>query len=352
MEMDQEKLRKEGLIYMDVRVSKFTVILIATASFVIVVAGMRAAAAIINPFLLAVFLAILFSPPLFWLQRQGVPNALAISFIVLILLLVVFFLVVFVGRSANNFLQQLPAYQERLSTIMASSLDWLKSLGLDLSSSSLTDFFSPGKAMRMAANLLTGLTGLFTNMFFILLTVIFILLEASGFPRKMQDAFPEPERTVGPLRTFMESVNRYLAIKTLFSLATGITIWLWLAVLGVDFAPTWGMVAFFLNFVPNIGSIIAAVPAILLALIQLGAPSALLVCLGYAVVNIVFGNILEPRFMGRGLGLSTLVVFISLIFWGWVLGTIGMVLSVPLTMIVKIALASDEQTRWIAILLE
>jgi predicted PurR-regulated permease PerM len=189
-------------------------------------------------------------------------------------------------------------------------------------------------------------------MFFILLTVIFILLEASGFPQKLQDAFPDPEKTVGPFRTFMESVNRYLVIKTLFSLATGITIWLWLTFLGVDFAPTWGMVAFFLNFVPNIGSIIAAVPAILLALIQLGAPSALLVCLGYAVVNIVFGNVLEPRFMGRGLGLSTLVVFISLIFWGWVLGTIGMVLSVPLTMIVKIALASDEDTQWIAIMLE
>jgi AI-2 transport protein TqsA len=141
---------------MDAKVSNVTVILIAAASFVIVVAGMRAAAAIINPFLLAVFLAILFSPPLFWLQRQGVPKALAISAIILVLLVVVFLLVVFVGRSVQSFSQQLPAYQERLSAIMASSLDWLGGLGLDLSSSSLTDFFSPGKAMRMAANLLTG----------------------------------------------------------------------------------------------------------------------------------------------------------------------------------------------------
>jgi len=337
---------------MDVKVSNFSLILIAAASFVIVVAGMRAAATIVNPFLLSIFFAILFSPLLFWLQRQGVPNALAISLIVLIFLLVVFLLVVFVGRSINSFLQQLPTYQQILSVKMGSLFDWLRSFGWDISKSPLTDYFSPGKAMRMAANLLSGLTGLFTNMFFILLTVIFILLEASAFPRKIQAAFPDPDKTVGHFRTFMESVNRYLAIKTLFSLATGITIWLWLAVVGVDFAPTWGMVAFFLNFVPNIGSIIAAVPAILLAVIQLGVPSALLACLGYAVVNIVFGNILEPRFMGRGLGLSTLVVFISLIFWGWVLGTIGMVLSVPLTMIVKIALASDEETRWIAIMLE
>jgi predicted PurR-regulated permease PerM len=150
----------------------------------------------------------------------------------------------------------------------------------------------------------------------------------------------------------MEGVNRYFALKTVFSLITGITVWLWLAVLGVDFAATWGMIAFFLNFVPNIGSIIAAIPAVLLALIQLGVPSALLACLGYALVNIVVGNILEPKFMGRGLGLSTLVVFISLVFWGWVLGPIGMLLSIPLTMIVKIALATDEDTRWISTLLE
>jgi AI-2 transport protein TqsA len=125
-----------------------------------------------------------------------------------------------------------------------------------------------------------------------------------------------------------------------------------LSLIGVDFAPTWGLLAFLLNFIPNIGSIIAAVPAILLALIQLGLPSALLTLLGYLVVNITIGNFLEPRVMGRSLGLSTLVVFLSLLFWGWVLGPIGMVLSVPLTMIAKIALAANEDTRWLAVLLE
>jgi AI-2 transport protein TqsA len=125
-----------------------------------------------------------------------------------------------------------------------------------------------------------------------------------------------------------------------------------LSLIGVDFAPTWGLLAFLLNFIPNIGSIIAAVPAILLALIQLGLPSALLTLLGYLVVNITIGNFLEPRVMGRSLGLSTLVVFLSLLFWRWVLGPIGMVLSVPLTMTAKIALAVNEDTRWLAVLLE
>jgi AI-2 transport protein TqsA len=125
-----------------------------------------------------------------------------------------------------------------------------------------------------------------------------------------------------------------------------------LSLIGVDFAPTWGLLAFLLNFIPNIGSIIAAVPAILLALIQLGLPSALLTLLGYLVVNITIGNFLEPMVMGRSLGLSTLVVFLSLLFWRWVLGPIGMVLSVPLTMTAKIALAVNEDTRWLAVLLE
>lgn len=148
------------------------------------------------------------------------------------------------------------------------------------------------------------------------------------------------------------NVNRYMGFKALFSLATAVSLWGLLTLIGVDFAGTWGLLAFFLNFIPAIGSFIAAIPAILWALVQLGLPSALLTLLAYLVVNIIIGNILEPKFMGNKLGLSTLVVFLSLIFWGWVLGPIGMVLSVPLTMIAKIALATNEDTRWIAVMLE
>jgi predicted PurR-regulated permease PerM len=203
----------------------------------------------------------------------------------------------------------------------------------------------------MAANTLAGLSGLLTNVFMILLTVIFILLEASGFPQKLRTALGDPEESLGQFKSITESVNRYLAMKTIFSLATGVAVAIWLAILGVDFALLWGLVAFLLNYVPNIGSIIAAIPAVLLALIQLGVGPALLACLGYVVVNVVFGSILEPKFMGRGLGLSALVVFLSLVFWGWVLGPVGMVLSVPLTMIVKVALESHEDTQWIAVML-
>lgn len=337
---------------MGVKVSNVPVILIAAALFVIVVAGMRAAAPIINPFLLSVFLATLCAPPLFWLQRQGVPNGLAVSAIILGLLVVALLLMVFVGRSLNTLSQQLPVYQERLSETLTQVFAWLNSLGLDMTKLALADYVTPRKIMGLVYFGLSIFRGLFTHMFLILLTVLFILLETSGFPRKLQAAFPDPERTLGHFKTITANVNRYMGFKALFSLLTGVAIWGLLALIGVDFAGTWGLLAFFLNFIPAIGSFIAAIPAIIWALVQLGLPSALLTLLAYLVVNITIGNFLEPKFMGRKLGLSTLVVFLSLLFWGWVLGPIGMVLSVPLTMIAKIALAANEDTRWIAIMLE
>jgi predicted PurR-regulated permease PerM len=123
------------------------------------------------------------------------------------------------------------------------------------------------------------------------------------------------------------------------------------AVVGVDFPVLWGVLAFFLNYVPNIGSIVAAIPPTLLALLGLGGGASFAILTGYVVINNVLGNIVEPRVMGQGLGLSPFAVLLSLVFWGWVLGPIGMLLSIPLTMAVKIAMESGDQTRWIAVLL-
>ena len=149
----------------------------------------------------------------------------------------------------------------------------------------------------------------------------------------------------------LSSVNQYIAIKTMVSMATGVIIGLVLWAINLDYWVLWGVLAFLLNYIPNIGSIIAALPAVLLALVQLGPAGAGGVAALYVVVNVVMGNAVEPRFLGKGLGLSTLVIFLSLIFWGWLLGTVGMLLSVPLTMIVKIGLESSDSSRWIALLL-
>jgi len=335
------------------KVSDMLLLLVVAALSVVVVAGMQAAASILNLFLLSVFIATLCAPPLFWLLRRGVPNTLAVVIIMLGLLVTALFLLVFMGRSVNALSQQLPTYQQRLADLINHTIIWLNSHGLEIDQTNLPlyDYFNPRFIMSMVTYILTILRVLFTNLFLILLTVLFILLEASGFHHKLQAAFPDPE-SQAHFKTITANINRYMGFKTLFSMATGLLIWVQLALIGVDFAGTWGLLAFFLNFIPAIGSIIAAIPAIIWALVQLGFSSALLTLLAYLIVNIAIGNFIEPRLMGRKLGLSTLVVFLSMIFWGWVLGPIGMLLSVPLTMIAKIALASEESTQWLAILLE
>ena len=139
-------------------------------------------------------------------------------------------------------------------------------------------------------------------------------------------------------------------IKTWVSLATGALAAV-LCYVGLDFALLWGLLAFLLNYIPNIGSIVAGLPPLLLAIVQLGPLEATLIAAGYLAINNILGNFIEPRFMGQGLGLSTFAVLVSLVFWGWVLGPVGMLLSIPLTMAVKIAMEGRPETLWIAIML-
>ncbi|MDX8406362.1 MAG: AI-2E family transporter [Mariprofundus sp.] len=320
------------------------------AAFVVLVAGMQAATSLLIPFLLAAFIAIICLPPMYWLHGRGLSSGVAVLVIALTLILAGSLIGAFVGASIADFSHNLPVYQARLQAQTDLLLAWLTGLGLHLDSQLLRDNLSPAVAMGMAGKLLSGLGNALANTFLIMLTVIFLLLEASALPNKWL-AMGEHAPSEGHFRQFVVSVNSYLSIKGWVSLATGGIITLWLAILGVDYPLLWGLIAFLFNFVPNIGSIIAAVPAVLLALIQLGPGTALAAGGGYVLVNIVMGNVVEPRYMGRGVGLSSLVVFLSLVFWGWILGPIGMLLSVPLTMIVKLALEADDETRWLAILL-
>lgn len=326
-------------------------IMLACACFVILIAGMRAAAGILVPFLLSVFIAILCTPPLFWLQNRGLPKPLAISLIVVVLMTIGYWLVIFVGASVADFTASLPVYQRKLLEESSMLILWLRERGIDISEQMIYEYLDPSVAMQMAARVLTALSGVLTNAFLIFITVIFILLEASGMPDKYRAAFKNPEKSLAGIKRFTKSVNHYLALKTIFSLATGILITIWLMIIGIEYPLLWGLTAFMLNYVPNIGSIIAAIPAMMMALVQLGLWWTLLTGSGYLAVNILIGSLLEPRFMGRGLGLSTLIVFLSLVFWGWVLGPVGMLLSVPLTMIFKIAMESQEETRWLAVML-
>ena len=324
---------------------------LTAASFVIIIAGIRVAAPILVPFLLATFIAIISGPPLSYLSRKGVPRTVALLIVIAVVITIGLIVAVLVGKSVEDFSRNLPAYRARLQEQVVALSAWLGRVGIHVPEGRYLETFNPGAAMQLASGLLTGLGSVLTNAFLILITAMFILLEASGFPEKLRAVVTDPERSLGTIERFLAAMQRYMAIMTVISLATGIAIAAWLAIIGVDYPLLWGFLAFLLNYVPTIGSILAAVPAVLLAMLQLGAGPALLTTLGYAVVNLVLGTVIGPRLMGRGLGLSTLVVFLSLVFWGWVLGPVGMLLSVPLTMMIKIALDSREDTRWIAAML-
>ena len=317
-------------------------------AFVVVIYGMQAARVILVPLLVAVFVAILCAPVMKYLERQRVPTGLAVAIVVILIVGIMVLAGSFVGGSIGAFNERLPFYQERLNERLT---DIAALFGQQITVGRLIESVQPGSAMGFAANLLNSLQGLLANFFLIMFTVIFILLESSTLPAKMQLMMRNSRSDTEYFRKFTESLQRYLGIKTLTSLSTGLAVGILTGIFGLDFPVLWGLLAFLLNYVPSIGSLIAAIPAVFIALIQLSLLQALMIGLGYFVINIAIGGVIEPRVMGRGLGLSTLIVFLSLVFWGWIFGPVGMILSVPLTMTAKIALESSEKTALIAALL-
>ena len=324
----------------------------ALAAIVVIVAGLRAASSIFVPFLLAGFIGLLCSPALFWLRDRGLPTPIALIVVLLGLFGIGALFGGLVSTSINEFTNALPSYQESFGFVIASLTTTLAGFGIDFGiSNSDTNPFDPKAALGLVGNLAGNLGSLLNNAFLLFLTVCFILLEASSFPHKVREAFGDSPEMEDRMAEIGESIRRYLAIKTLTSMLTGFLAYGALIILGVKFAPLWGLVAFLLNFVPAVGSIIAAIPAIALALIDNSPQTAALVTLSYVGINIAIGNFLEPRVMGEGMGLSPLIVVASLVFWGWILGPVGMVLAVPLTVILRITLGGQPSTRWVAVLL-
>lgn len=326
-------------------------VIFVLAAFTILVAGMRAADSLMITFLLSSFFAIICAPPFMYMLNKGVPAWLSLTAIVIFICLLQLILISIITTSVSDFSKDLPQYQDRLQSLMEQVFTLLAGWGVNIPQDRLSQYFDPSAIFKLAVAALGNLGGVLSNSFLIVLTVIFMLFEGVSIPAKLRKAFGENSALMSHIQRFLDTVKQYMTIKTVISLITGVIIYLWLLALGVDYPLLWALLAFLFNFVPNIGSIIAAVPTVLLALIQLGPLSALLVAAGYMMVNMVMGNVIEPRYMGRGLGLSTLVVFLSLVFWGWVFGPVGMLLSVPLTMLLKIAFESSEDTQWLAILM-
>jgi predicted PurR-regulated permease PerM len=326
-------------------------VLIVAAAACVVAAFMRWAAPILAPILLAFFITIIAIPPLQWMRRKGLPKYLAVL-IILLVLLDVGSLIALTTTGALEALQTgLPRYQERLVLLTDEFGQWLETMGIDKSREALRDLISPAAASRFVYTALTNASGVVSNGLLVLLIVAFMLAEASAIPQRLRAAFSASEDLDERLQRLLKAINRYMMIKLIMSVATAVCIWIWLWAIGIDYAAALAIAAFLLNFIPVVGNILMTVPAVLVALVQSDLPTALMVVLGYTVVNLAIGNVLEPRLTGRELGISSVLILLSLLFWGWVLGPVGLFLSVPLTMAVMEVMHAYPGTRPIAILL-
>ena len=312
----------------------------------------RYASDIVVPFLLALFISVVALGPIDWLKKRGLPSAVAVGVVILVVIGLNILVAVMLGATVDQFNQALPGYQASLAQKTEKLMAWLDSVGVDVSKAGIQKVFNPGLAMGFVNTMIGSLAGVMSNALLIIFTVMMMLMESEGFPRKLVMMRADSgEIAVQRMARIMESMNLYVGTKTLVSLITATLVWIGLKLVGLDFAILWAFLAFALNFIPNIGSIMAAVPAVLLALIQLNSAMAFVVAGIYVAVNVGMGNIIEPMLMGKRVGLSPLFVFLSLIFWGWLFGPVGMLLSVPLTMVVKIVAEGSPQTQWLAIML-
>jgi predicted PurR-regulated permease PerM len=322
--------------------------LIVAASIVIILAGIKLAAVIIVPFLLSLFLATILSPFYLWLKKFGFGELFSLLIIVFFLFTIIGSMITLIGNSVQDFNRNVPIYELKLSADIRHMLEIMDNWGIHVPKEDILAMFHTDSVMRYIAVTLKSFGSLLTNSFMIILIVIFMLLEISQFTSKLGQTHLQ---SLSTLIEVSDKIKHYILLKALTSAATGIIITLFLKLMGIHYAVLWGLLAFLLNFIPNIGSILAAIPAVLMAMVQFDFTTALMITGGYLTVNVTIGSILEPRILGKGLGLSTLIVFLSLIFWGWLLGPVGMLLSVPLTVIIKIALDTQPDTQWIATLL-
>jgi predicted PurR-regulated permease PerM len=325
--------------------------LVYIAALIIIIAGVIYAKSIISPFLLALFISIICVQPITWLEKNRIPRWLALIFVILGLIMLFSGFTFLIGGTLSSFSGNLSKYETTLTTISNSFIQYLNEKGLKIPQDQVSNMIQPAKILEYTASALNTIFNMMGNTFIIFLIILFILMEFGSFSVKVKAIRSESGKSISYFSTILQNIRHYLAIKTLLCISVGILVYLALIIIGVDYPLLWALIAGVMNYIPNIGSVVATIPTVLFALVQLGLGGALWTLGSTMVIHNILGNFIEPRLMGRGLGLSTLVVFLSLLFWGFILGMVGMFLSVPFTMTIKIILEQNEKTKWLAILL-
>ncbi len=322
------------------------------AATVLVVAGVRAAEPVLAPLAFALFLALLAQPLFEGMRRRGVPVGVAVLVTLVALGIVVALFVLLLLGSLAEFREVGPHYYASLQERLAYTVEWWAGKGIVIRDWIPPKWQRPEAIAGLAGGTVKGALTFLSASAVVGLTLVFLLFEGAALPAKLGRLPPRVRERIGSLAHVSAELQRYLLIKTAMSALIGIAAGLWVAFLGVDFPVLCGLLAFACHFIPNVGALIAGAPPVLIAFVQFDPAKALAVALGYLVLALLLGNLLESALMGRRLGLSPLVVFVSLVVWGWMWGAVGMFLSVPLTLTLKILLESSPELRWIATLLE
>ncbi len=309
--------------------------LLIAASLVILVAGVRAAAPIVNMVLLAALLTTALAPIALSQLRKGRTKSRAILLTVLGVILAGVLTAVLVGVSLVRLAHQLPTYEARLSEVADSLTSFLASQGILVPEWKTLEALSPQRLVGYAATLLGAAASLFSNAIVVLLLVVFLLVESAEMRMKYDRGLLPPESWWRQFYGTGADVRTYISITAFTGFLGALANLVLLLVLGVDGAGLWAFLSFLFNFIPNFGFILSVIPPALLALLEFGAGRALIVVIGFVAANAVVENVLKPRFIGKELNLSVLEIFLSLMFWGFVLGAAGAILAVPLTILVK-----------------
>jgi AI-2 transport protein TqsA len=327
----------------------FLRVILVLAATVVVLVGMRLGASILNPLLFAVILALLFYPIYAWLGRRGIPKGLALVFMLVGLTILFLGLFFILGISITRFSSDIATYTAQLNKQLAGIEGQIKSLGI--TQANIRDAVNPSDLTAVIGAILSGIAGFLSNLFLILIIVLFLLAEGPAMMSRLHASVGRDHPQAERLIFFGRQVVRQLGLRAIVNLITGVGVTVLMFVLGVDFPVMWGILAFFLSFIPWIGLPLAVAPAVVLALAEHGLERALLVIAGVIVINVLAENLVSPMLMGRGLSLSPTFLFIGFIFWAFILGGPGAFLAAPLTIFVALMLGTFPGTRWLASLM-
>jgi predicted PurR-regulated permease PerM len=321
------------------------------ACIVVIIAGVKIASEIVIVLFLAIFISSIISTLIKILDKRHIPKLISYLLVLGVFTLISLLLAYIVNISLKDFITNLPTYEEKLQQTIVNIISLAENYGYSIDKKTILDTLNLNSFFGITTNLIGSIGTFLSKFLLIIIGIGFILAESKSFEKKLKILFRKESDKIEHFNLFSNNIQKYFLVKTATSFLTGFLVAITLIFFDISYPILWGVIAMLFNFIPVVGSIIAAIPAILLSFLTSDLNTTLILIVLYLAINIFISNIIEPKFMGKELGLSPLVIFFSLILWGWVLGIVGMFLAVPITMTLKIAFDSNKTTKWISLLM-